>query len=148
MTRVKQYVCIHVLIGPDYIYREPRWSSGYTSRLSSRRPGSDLQSWLPYIIHLSISMKNKIIDYTIKCSSPITSNLNVLFTFTFSFGYFLEYCLAVSRLFSSLLLWYWLTGPHYTTPHQHRRTSTDRQHSIEKTKEENKDKKRPVQLQR
>ena len=34
---------------------EPRWSSGYTSRLSSGRPGFDARSWLPaHIIHIFI----------------------------------------------------------------------------------------------
>ena len=33
---------------------EPRWSSDYTSRLSSGRPGFDPRRWLPHIIHLVV----------------------------------------------------------------------------------------------
>ena len=39
---------------------EPQWSSGYTSLLSSGRPGFDSRSWLPYIIHLFIVYIHRI----------------------------------------------------------------------------------------
>ena len=40
--------------------RESQWPSGYTSRLSSRRPGFESRSWLPHIIHFFIVYIHRI----------------------------------------------------------------------------------------
>ena len=55
LFRLKVHACLLASQSCTFLpSREPRWSSGYTSHLSSGRPGFDSRSWLPHIIHLFI----------------------------------------------------------------------------------------------
>ena len=53
--------------------RKPRWSSGYTSRLSSGSPGFHSRSWLPHISHIYIVYQSYLSSsdgWGLKMASP------------------------------------------------------------------------------